>query len=127
MAAVHVVGLRDDIVGLEITYGHRGQRAGLLARIQYSLARFGALHKYIQTNQHNHGGYDHHPPDFQDPDAYNKMAAIYQNWVINPNTNGPIRVSRRGGSDPIYPVSIKGLTTRKFLRYEKKKYGINIG
>ncbi len=65
--------------------------------------------------------------DFADPDVYEKMASVYQNWVINPNTNGPIRVSRPGGSGPIYPLSIKGLTNRKFLQYEKNKYGINIG
>ena len=65
--------------------------------------------------------------DFQDPKVYDKMADMYQNWVINPNTNGPIRVSRSDGSGPIYPLSIKGLTKRKFLHYEKNKYGINVG
>ncbi len=65
--------------------------------------------------------------EFSDPNIYEKMASVYQNWVINPNTNGSIRVSRAGGSDPIYPLSIKGLTIRKFLQYEKNKYGINIG
>lgn len=65
--------------------------------------------------------------DYQDPDVFKKMASMYQNWVINPNNKGSVMVSPRGGSGPIYPVSIKGLTTRKFLHYEKNKYGINIG
>jgi len=64
--------------------------------------------------------------DFQDPLTYEKMSAVFKTWVINANTIGPIRVSRRG-SNTIYQLSIKGLATRKFLHYERNRYGINIG
>lgn len=97
----------------------------LLFSITLLLASFSSLSFAGYT--FNKCSFDPWKVDFVDPEVYDKMAAMYENWVINPNTNGPIRVSRREGSDPIYPLSIKGLTNKKFFHYEKNKYGINIG
>lgn len=63
--------------------------------------------------------------DFQDARVFDEMAAIFQTWVINPNTGGEVLISQPGGVT--YPISLKGLTNRKFLHYESQKYGINLG
>jgi hypothetical protein len=51
---------------------------------------------------------------------------IYRVWMIDANRSGVVEGSRHG-SRPTRGQSLKGLSNRKFLHYERQSRGINLG
>lgn len=55
------------------------------------------------------------------------ITSHFQEWMISPGSNGYIYPKMSWNFSPDRNYSLKGLKPRKFLQYEKQRFGINLG